>query len=114
VREYRGKEICLRCYEELQFREGSSRQSFEDGRIEGMFHDNGVLTAHGFKLVPEFYGYHISDAATVSNYCGTALRLMEDGYIVVNEYDLMDISSGEGNITMWVKKGGHIRGPVSH
>jgi len=104
VRIFKGKEICLRCYIELQLWEGASRESFEGGRVEGTYYPNGDLTAYGFELVPEFFGYHLKDTEALKKYCFTALNLISQGYVIVNEYDLTAIDGQEGFVTMWRRR----------
>lgn len=104
VRVYHGREICLRCFREIQLHEGVSRESFEAGRVEGMYHADGDLTASGFELVPGFFGYEIRDEETLRAYCNTALGLIGQGHVIVNEFDLMKAGDLEGFVTMWRKR----------
>ena len=67
VRVYRGREICLRCFRGIQLWEGASRESFESGRIEGMYYANGDLTTSGFEPVSGFFGYEIKDEDALKN-----------------------------------------------
>jgi len=104
VREYEDMEICLSCFEKIQFEDGASQESFEDGRIEGMFFNTGDFAEQGFECVSGFHGYFIRTSEDTMNYCGTALRLIEEGYIIVNEYNRMAIGGLEGYVTMWRKR----------
>ena len=105
VRVYRGREICLRCFQGIQLWEGASRESFESGRVEGMYYANGDLTASGFEPVSGFFGYEIGDEDKLKTYCAAALKLIERGHVIVNEFDLMKAGDREGFVTMW-RRGG--------
>ena len=106
VRLYSGREICLGCFRAIQLWEGASRESFERGRVEGMYYANGDLTAYGYEPVREFFGYELEDEETLNCYCRAAIGLMDRGYAVVNEFDLMQIGDRQGHVTMWVRRKG--------
>jgi hypothetical protein len=103
VREYDSEEICLSCYEEIQYKEGASQESFENGHIEGMFFNYEDLTSRGFERVDNYQDYYIRTTRDAKEYCETALRLINHGYIIVNEYVRMAIGGLEGYVTMWCK-----------
>jgi predicted RNA-binding Zn-ribbon protein involved in translation (DUF1610 family) len=105
VRDYEDDQICLSCFEQIQLKAGASKESFEDGRIEGMFFNSNDLTTHGFEPVPGFHGYYIRTNEDVQNYCGTALRLIGKGCVIANEHERMAIGGLEGYVTMWAKSG---------
>lgn len=106
ARELRGREICLRCFRIIQVIDGVPEDTFREGRVEGAYFPNGELTAYGYETVPGFFGYRLDTDGAARRYCGAALRLIERGYVIVNEYELMATDGSDGFVTMWRRKEG--------
>jgi len=101
-----GEEICLRCYEEIILREGHDRESFEDGKISGMFLNDEDLRAAEFERVRGFECFHVQDKLDAKRYCIEAMRLIDERFIVVTNYERMAIGGIEGYVSMWTKDAG--------
>ncbi|MEI8172713.1 MAG: hypothetical protein WCH07_04415 [Deltaproteobacteria bacterium] len=103
IREIGDEDFCLRCYEEEVFEKGIDRESFEDGKISGMFLNDSDLTAAGFVEVDGFMNVHITSKQAADYYCKEALRLIDEGFKVVTNYERMGIGGIEGYVSMWIK-----------
>jgi hypothetical protein len=97
-------EICLRCYEEDILENGIDQESFEEGKISGLFLNDADLAEKGFERVEGFHYVHIQSKSSARLYCEKALKLIEDGFIVATNYERMAIGGLEGYVSMWVKK----------
>jgi hypothetical protein len=108
VREYEDEEICLSCYEKIILEEGIARERFEAGRLDGMFFNEQDLEDAGYVMVEDMENFYIRTECDVERYCREALKYIDDGYIVVTEYEHMAIGGLEGYQTMWAKKKGSL------
>lgn len=103
VREIGDEEVCLRCYEEEILEKGIERERFEDGKIDGMFLNDSDLQEAGFVEVEGFNYVHITSKFDAGRYCKEAMRLIDEGFIVVTNYERMGIGGLEGFVSMWIK-----------
>ncbi len=103
-----GVQYCLRCYEEHLFEHGVSRESFEAGKINGMFFNRGNPEAAdaGYEEVDGFRYFFISNQASVERYCQKGMSLIDEGYKIITGYENMGIGGSEGSVTMLAKKEG--------
>ncbi len=109
VREYDGEDICLSCYEHILLREGIARETFEAGKIEGMFFNQQDLADAGYEKASGMESIYIRTKCDAELYCSEALRVMDEGYIAVTDYERMAIGGLEGYVTMWCKQKEGIR-----
>lgn len=105
-REYRGEDICTSCYEWIILAEGIPREKFEEGKIDGTFFNQWDLIAAGYTMVPGMTDAHIRTQYDAEWYCNEALRLMDNGYAVVTDYERMAIGGLEGYVTLWARQRG--------
>jgi hypothetical protein len=99
-------DICLKCYEEYILEKGVPRAMFEKNEIAGMFAPNADDA--GFEKVDGFRFYHIQSQRDADEYCQRAIELIDNGHIVINDYERLGIGGGEGYVTMWAKKSAEI------
>ena len=104
VRDYEDEELCLSCYEQIILKEGIARERFEAGRLDGMFFNEQDLKDAGYEMVADMENFYVRAKSDVERYCSEALKYIEDGYLVVTEYEHMAIGGLEGYQTMWVKR----------
>jgi len=104
-RDYDGETVCLKCYEDLIFRNGVEREKLEKGIIPGMFFslDNSEPVEAGYREVPGFTDFFIYNQNDVNRFIKKALRLMEKGRKVVIGYERLAIGGSEGYVTMFEK-----------
>ena len=103
VQEYEGEDICLRCYETITLKEGIARESFEEGKIHGMFFSRQELRDAGYQEVEGMEDAYIRTQSDVERYCHGAIRIMDQGYSVVTDYERMAIGGLEGYVTLWAR-----------
>ena len=96
-------EICVRCYQDLRLEEGEPADAFEEGKIPGDFYTSNDLSVYGWGCVPGFLGVHITGEESVNRFCQQALKLLQEGYKVLVNYDSMGIGGSEGYISLHVK-----------
>jgi hypothetical protein len=94
--------VCLQCYEKRILENGISRESFEDGKIEGMFSPDAY--EHGFVPVEDFQDVHITGQDSVDAYCAKAISLIDAGNIVLTDYERLAIGGLEGYVSLYAKK----------
>lgn len=104
VRDYEDEEICLSCYEQIIIKDGIARESFEAGKLDGMFFNEKDLINAGYNMVPEMENFFVRTEYDVERYCSVALEYIDEGYLVVTEYEHMAIGGLEGYQTMWIKR----------
>lgn len=104
-REYRGRQICLSCYQNIILKKGVTRSSLREGRIEGMFFDREDLYQAGFEPVDGLHYSHIRTGSDARRYCDAALALIRRGRIVVTDYERMAVGGLEGYVSLWAKPG---------
>jgi hypothetical protein len=105
-----GNNICLQCFENHQFEHGCSRETYEKGQITGTFTGEASFEDHGFEKVESYNYFFINGDATAKSYCKKALELIDQGFLVMNEYERMGIGGLEGYVTMWHKRGTKVGG----
>lgn len=104
VRYVEDEPVCLRCYQEHIIQHGIDRESFEDGGLNGMFLDRSVIEDAGYEPIDGYVDAHIRTREDARSYCDKALKLIDDGYAVINGYERMGIGGLEGYVTMWARK----------
>ena len=97
------EEICVRCYQDLRLEEGEPADAFEEGKIPGDFYTSNDLSAYGWGCVPGFLGVHITGEESVNHFCQQALKLLQEGYKALVNYDSMGIGGSEGYVSLFVK-----------
>jgi hypothetical protein len=105
-REYDGRTVCLRCYQELILENGVEREKLEEGQIPGMFFDWGNREAlkEGYREVPGFTGFFVNSQEKVDDFRNKALEFMDRGYRVVIGYESLAIDGSEGYVTLMAKR----------
>jgi hypothetical protein len=103
VRDYDDEEICLSCYEQIIIKDGIARERFEAGKLDGMFFNEQDLKDAGYAMVADMENFYVRTNGDVEKYCSEALKYIDDGYLVVTEYEHMAIGGLEGYQTMWIK-----------
>lgn len=93
--------VCLKCYEENILENGISKERFETNTIGGMFFNNGDLEKAGYS---EHATRFIGGEQDAKLFCEEAIKKIDEGYLVVVDYERMSIGGLEGTVTMWVKK----------
>jgi len=104
VREINGEQYCLRCYEKIILKDGIDLETFEEGRISGMFFSSGnpELIDAGYSEVKNVPGF-IRSQESINTYCEKAIELINDGYKVVTAYERMGMGL-EGYVTMFYRR----------
>ena len=98
--------VCLKCYEKDILKNGLPIESFEEGKLQGMFFSSGnsELKEAGWKEVDEFDNYFISSPMSIQLYCEKAVQLIKEGWMVITGYESLSIVGDEGYVTMFKKK----------
>ena len=104
VRDYEDEEICLGCFERIIIKEGIARKRFEAGKLDGMFFNEQDLVNAGYEMVPDMENFFVRTKYDVERYCSVALQYIDEGYLVISEYEHMAIGGLEGYQTMWIKR----------
>ena len=104
VRDYEDEEICLGCFEHIIIKEGIARERFEAGKLDGMFFNEQDLVNAGYEMVPDMENFFVRTKYDVERYCSVALQYIDEGYLVISEYEHMAIGGLEGYQTMWIKR----------
>ncbi len=104
VRDYDDEEICLGCYERIIIKDGIARERFEAGKLDGMFFNEQDLIDAGYEIVSDMENFFVRTKCDVERYCSAAIEYIDDGYLVVTEYEHMAIGGLEGYQTMWIKR----------
>ena len=93
--------VCLKCYEENILKNGISREKFETNAISGMFFNDGELEEKGYS---QHITRFINSKSSAKDFCKEAIKKIDEGFLVVVEYDRMGIGGSEGTVTMWIKQ----------
>lgn len=95
------EQVCLKCYEEDLFENGSGIEAFENGELPGMFFDTADLEKHGFtELVPYTF---VNSLKASQALCSKAIEHIRAGSKVLCNYEHMAIGGLEGYASLWSK-----------
>ena len=95
------EEVCIACFEK-ELLVGNIEPIDDDGCIVGMFFNWGELAGKGFELIEDCF--FIGSKNSKTKYVEMVNSYVEQGYIVVNEYESMGLGGGEGTLNLWIKK----------
>lgn len=104
-RDYDGEMTCLKCYQDLIIENGVEREKLEEGFIPGMFFSYGNLEPlqAGYREVNGFKNYYVAGKPTADTFRKKALKLLDQGKLVVIGYESLGIGGGEGYVTLMEK-----------
>jgi hypothetical protein len=96
--------ICLKCYEAEIIENGVSKGSLIKGHLPGMFfnYGNKELLDVGYECKEDNI---FVDHETSKDLCACALNWIKQGYKVIIAYENLSITSDEGWVSLFVKKG---------
>jgi hypothetical protein len=105
-RTYDGEPVCLSCYRDLILENGVEIEKLAAGQIPGMFFNSGNTDAKaaGYREVPGFSNFFVSDRIQADAFCRKALDLMDADKKVIVGYERLALGGEEGYVTLMVKE----------
>lgn len=95
------EQICLKCYEQSLLENGVPLESLENGALPGMFLNDNELRDAGFVLMLD--DYKVSGKKDAEIVCNRGIQWINEGKIVIVNYERMSIMGDEGYVSLWTK-----------
>lgn len=93
--------LCLKCYQEKLLKKGVDIRKIKDGKLPGLFFEEGILGENGFFPIREFNHYYVNNEEAADRLCKKIINLHDDHHIIVIDYEKLSNFGGEGYVSLY-------------